>query len=205
MTDASLDRATLLRRAAVGASGLLPGRHPRGLRSGFDRFGPTRGGRARRCRSKAQSLDRLLLTRRRELLLRREERPRDREHRDPREDDQEAHRPRRVPHPRRELLPARLRGNGTAQRARTERGRTAEDREPAEDDRRLRCHPARQPDLERPAADDHVDIRRSFDFSRKTIHPFVTYAVSELGTTMETYRASSPARKSAGLAIAARP
>jgi hypothetical protein len=31
----------------------------------------------------------------------------------------------------------------------------------------------------------------SFDFSGKTIHPFVTYAVSELGTTMETYEGLS--------------
>jgi flavodoxin len=42
----------------------------------------------------------------------------------------------------------------------------------------------------------------SFDFSGKTIHPFVTYAVSDLGTTMETYRAlSTGARISAGLAV----
>jgi flavodoxin len=42
----------------------------------------------------------------------------------------------------------------------------------------------------------------SFDFSGKTINPFVTYAVSELGTTMETYRAlSTGARIRAGLAV----
>ena len=42
----------------------------------------------------------------------------------------------------------------------------------------------------------------SFDFSGKTIHPFVTYAVSGLGTTMETYRGlSTGARISAGLAV----
>jgi flavodoxin len=42
----------------------------------------------------------------------------------------------------------------------------------------------------------------SFDFSGKTIHPFVTYAVSELGTTMKTYRAlSTGARISTGLAV----
>jgi flavodoxin len=42
----------------------------------------------------------------------------------------------------------------------------------------------------------------SFDFSGKAIHPFVTYAVSGLGTTMETYRAlSTGARISAGLAV----
>jgi flavodoxin len=41
-----------------------------------------------------------------------------------------------------------------------------------------------------------------FDFSGKTIHPFVTYAVSDLGTTMETYRdLSTGARISAGLAV----
>lgn len=42
----------------------------------------------------------------------------------------------------------------------------------------------------------------SFDFSGKTIHPFVTYAVSELGATMDTYRAlSTGARITAGLAV----
>ena len=42
----------------------------------------------------------------------------------------------------------------------------------------------------------------SFDFRGKTIHPFVTYAVSELGTTMETYGAlSTGARISTGLAV----
>ena len=42
----------------------------------------------------------------------------------------------------------------------------------------------------------------SFDFSGKTIHPFVTYAVSVLGTTMETYRAlSTGARINEGLAV----
>jgi flavodoxin len=41
----------------------------------------------------------------------------------------------------------------------------------------------------------------SFDFSGKTIHPFVTYAVSGLGTTMETYRGLTGARISAGLAV----
>jgi flavodoxin len=42
----------------------------------------------------------------------------------------------------------------------------------------------------------------SFDFSGKTIHPFVTYAVSELGTTMETYRSLvKGAKVSAGLAV----
>jgi flavodoxin len=42
----------------------------------------------------------------------------------------------------------------------------------------------------------------SFDFSGKTIHPFVTYAVSELGTTMETYRSLvSGAKINAGLAV----
>jgi flavodoxin len=42
----------------------------------------------------------------------------------------------------------------------------------------------------------------SFDFSGKTIHPFVTYAISELGTTMETYGAlSTGASISAGLAV----
>jgi flavodoxin len=42
----------------------------------------------------------------------------------------------------------------------------------------------------------------SFDFSGKTIHPFVTYAVSDLGTTMETYRdLSTGARISSGLAV----
>jgi flavodoxin len=42
----------------------------------------------------------------------------------------------------------------------------------------------------------------SFDFSGKTIHPFVTYAVSGLGATMETYAAlSTGARISAGLAV----
>ena len=35
----------------------------------------------------------------------------------------------------------------------------------------------------------------SFDFSGKTIHPLVTYAVSELGTTMETYSALSDRRE----------
>ena len=41
-----------------------------------------------------------------------------------------------------------------------------------------------------------------FDFSGKVIHPFVTYAVSGLGTTMETYRALfTGARISAGLAV----
>ena len=41
-----------------------------------------------------------------------------------------------------------------------------------------------------------------FDFIGKTIHPFVTYAVSNLGTTMETYRAlSTGARITAGLAV----
>jgi flavodoxin len=42
----------------------------------------------------------------------------------------------------------------------------------------------------------------SFDFSSKTIHPFVTYAVSELGTTMETYSALfTSAKISTGLAV----
>ena len=42
----------------------------------------------------------------------------------------------------------------------------------------------------------------NFDFSGKTIHPFVTYAVSELGTTMETYGAlATGARITAGLAV----
>jgi flavodoxin len=41
----------------------------------------------------------------------------------------------------------------------------------------------------------------SFDFSGKTIHPFVTYAVSRLGTTMEAYRGLTSARISAGLAV----
>jgi len=42
----------------------------------------------------------------------------------------------------------------------------------------------------------------SFDFSGKTIHPFVTYAVSELGTTIETYRnLVSGAKINAGLAV----
>lgn len=42
----------------------------------------------------------------------------------------------------------------------------------------------------------------SFDFSGKTIHPFVTYAVSGLGTTIETYAAlSTGARITAGLAV----
>ena len=42
----------------------------------------------------------------------------------------------------------------------------------------------------------------SFDLSGKTIHPFVTYAVSELGTTMEMYKAlSTGARITAGLAV----
>jgi hypothetical protein len=41
----------------------------------------------------------------------------------------------------------------------------------------------------------------SFDFSWKGIHPFVTYAVSGLGTTMETYRGLTGARISAGLTV----
>lgn len=42
----------------------------------------------------------------------------------------------------------------------------------------------------------------SFDFSAETIHPFVTYAVSELGTTMETYRSLlTGAKVSTGLAV----
>jgi flavodoxin len=42
----------------------------------------------------------------------------------------------------------------------------------------------------------------SFDFSGKTIHPFVTYAVSGLGATKETYAAlSTGARITAGLAV----
>ena len=42
----------------------------------------------------------------------------------------------------------------------------------------------------------------SFDFSGKTIQPFVTYAVSELGTTMETYSALfTGAKISTGLAV----
>jgi hypothetical protein len=42
----------------------------------------------------------------------------------------------------------------------------------------------------------------SFDLSGKTIHPFVTYAVSGLGATIETYAAlSTGARISAGLAV----
>jgi flavodoxin len=42
----------------------------------------------------------------------------------------------------------------------------------------------------------------SFDFSGKTIHPFVTYAVSQLGTTMATYAdLSTDARITAGLAV----
>jgi hypothetical protein len=41
-----------------------------------------------------------------------------------------------------------------------------------------------------------------FDFSGKTIHPFVTYAVSDLGTTMETYRSLvNGAKVSSGLAV----
>jgi hypothetical protein len=35
----------------------------------------------------------------------------------------------------------------------------------------------------------------SFDFSGKTIHPFVTYAVSQLGATMATYASKSPGRR----------
>jgi hypothetical protein len=42
----------------------------------------------------------------------------------------------------------------------------------------------------------------SFDFSGKTIHPFVTYAVSQLGTTMATYAdLSTGARITTGLAV----
>jgi flavodoxin len=42
----------------------------------------------------------------------------------------------------------------------------------------------------------------SFDFSRKTIHPFVTYAVSGLGDTMETYAdLSTGGRITTGLAV----
>jgi hypothetical protein len=42
----------------------------------------------------------------------------------------------------------------------------------------------------------------NFDFSGKTIHPFVTYAVSELGTTMETYEGlSAGATISSGLSV----
>jgi hypothetical protein len=42
----------------------------------------------------------------------------------------------------------------------------------------------------------------SFDFGGKTIHPFVTYAVSELGATMETYSALfTGAKISTGLAV----
>ena len=45
-------------------------------------------------------------------------------------------------------------------------------------------------------------LAESVDFSGKTIHPFVTYAVSELGTTMETYRSLvGGARIGAGLAV----
>jgi flavodoxin len=44
----------------------------------------------------------------------------------------------------------------------------------------------------------------SFDLSGKTIHPFVTYAVSGLGTTMETYRGLTDARISAGCCHARR-
>lgn len=41
-----------------------------------------------------------------------------------------------------------------------------------------------------------------FDFSGKTIHPFVTYAVSRLGATMATYAGlSTGARITAGLAV----
>jgi len=42
----------------------------------------------------------------------------------------------------------------------------------------------------------------SFDFSGKTIHPFVTYAVSQLGSTMATYAGlSTGARITTGLAV----
>jgi flavodoxin len=42
----------------------------------------------------------------------------------------------------------------------------------------------------------------SFDFSGKALLSFVTYAVSKLGTTMETYKAlSTGARITAGLAV----
>jgi flavodoxin len=42
----------------------------------------------------------------------------------------------------------------------------------------------------------------SFDFSSRTVHPFVTYAVSELGTTMETYSALfTGANITTGLAV----
>ena len=41
-----------------------------------------------------------------------------------------------------------------------------------------------------------------FDFSGKTIHPFVTYAVSRLGATMAIYAGlSTGARITAGLAV----
>jgi hypothetical protein len=35
-----------------------------------------------------------------------------------------------------------------------------------------------------------------FDFTGKTIHPFTTYAMTGLGTTMRDYAASCPARPS---------
>ena len=51
----------------------------------------------------------------------------------------------------------------------------------------LRHDPARQPDLERPGADDHVDVRRALRLRGQDRPPVTTYAMSGLGTTPEDY------------------
>jgi len=46
------------------------------------------------------------------------------------------------------------------------------------------------------------DVHRAFDFTRKTVHPLTTHAMSGLGTTREEYaRSCTGARIGTGLAI----
>lgn len=68
-------------------------------------------------------------------------------------------------------------------RPRAERECTTGNRQPADADRSIRHRAARQRDLERPGAHDHVNLRREPRLHRQTIHPLTTYAMSGLGTT----------------------
>src|SRR5581483_2243284 len=148
-----------------------PRRNARGPRSSL--HGSARGEHASPRARQAQGVDRVLLACGRELLLRREAESQGREHRGAREDDREARRRRRASDSRREPLPVRLRGDGPAQR-------------PQNADARPRiANPLRSIDaydvvlLGSPIWNVRPPMIMStfaerFDFSGKTIHPFVT-------------------------------
>jgi hypothetical protein len=56
--------------------------------------------------------------------------------------------------------------------------------------------------LERPRADDHAHLHDGLDWTGKTIHPFVTYAVSGMGNAQDDYtRLLTQATVSDGLAV----